>query len=137
MDKGYFVAADIIPCYPDGRVILIRRKGEPFKGKLALPGGHVDPKETVEQACAREAREEIGLAVDSDKLVLVGIYSDPKRDPRPERRISVCYFYPLHESFKPKAGSDASECVVLHPDDIMKPDLAFDHFQMMKDADLF
>jgi 8-oxo-dGTP diphosphatase len=64
------------------RVLLVRRKSEPFAGWYALPGGFVDIGETVEAACHREVQEEAGVAVDQNQLRLVGIYSDPRRDPR-------------------------------------------------------
>ena len=64
----------------DGRIVLIRRQNDPFKDGYALPGGFVDIGETVEAACRREVLEETGLSVGA--LKLVGVYSDPRRDPR-------------------------------------------------------
>ena len=62
-----------------GRLLLIRRGNPPFKGRYALPGGFVDVGETVEDACRRELMEETG--VKAGRLELIGVYSDPKRDP--------------------------------------------------------
>jgi len=59
--------------------VLIRRENPPFQGCYALPGGFVEVGETVEEAVAREAKEETGLEI--EVLGLVGIYSDPGRDP--------------------------------------------------------
>ena len=70
------------------RVLLIRRKNEPFKRAYALPGGFIDVGETTEAACRREVLEEAGIVV--DRLVLVGVYSDPGRDPR-GHTVSVAY----------------------------------------------
>ena len=61
-------------------VVLVRRGSEPYEGRWALPGGFVEVGETVRQAAAREAAEETGLAVEVSELV--GVYSDPERDPR-------------------------------------------------------
>lgn len=63
-----------------GRVLVMERGTEPFRGSWVLPGGYVDPGETVEQACIREVREELGL--DVMLTGLIGIYSEPGRDPR-------------------------------------------------------
>lgn len=63
-----------------GRILLIQRGHEPFQGCWVLPGGIVEVGETVEQACAREVEEEVGLKVDVHGLV--GVYSAPGRDPR-------------------------------------------------------
>ena len=63
-----------------GRVLVMERGTEPFSGTWVFPGGYVDPGETVEQDCIREVREELGLDV---RLTgLIGIYSEPGRDPR-------------------------------------------------------
>lgn len=63
-----------------GKVVLIRRAFEPFKGKWAIPGGFVEEGESAEECCVREAREEIGLEVEIEKLL--GVFSNPERDPR-------------------------------------------------------
>ena len=65
----------------DSRIALIKRRNEPFKDHLALPGGFVNEGEKVEDAAKREAQEETSL--DVDLIDILGVYSDPKRDPRP------------------------------------------------------
>lgn len=44
-----------------GELLVVRRKNEPVKGTLDLPGGFVDMDETGEQGVAREVKEETGL----------------------------------------------------------------------------
>ncbi len=63
-----------------GRILVMERGTQPFQGAWVLPGGLVDPGETVEQACVREVREELGLEVELQGVI--GIYSGPGRDPR-------------------------------------------------------
>ena len=61
-------------------VLLIRRGGHLFKGCWALPGGFLSPGETIEQCAFREVEEE--TAVKPASLMPVGVFSEPKRDPR-------------------------------------------------------
>ena len=84
------LVTDCVAFDPQRRVLLVRRKSAPFAGWYALPGGFVDIGETVEAACRREVQEETRLAVDAKQLRLVGIYSDPGRDPR-GHSVSVAY----------------------------------------------
>ena len=82
------LTVDAVITDPAGRVLVMDRGTEPCPGTWVLPGGYVDPGETVEQACMREVREELGLDV---RLTgLIGIYSEPGRDPRGSV-VSVAY----------------------------------------------
>ena len=108
-------------------VVLIRRGTEPFKGQWALPGGFVEVGETLEEAAYREAAEETGFAVEVARLV--GVYSDPERDPR-GHNVSVAFLARVL-SGELAAASDASEVSVLDPGSV---DLAFDHRRIIDDA---
>jgi 8-oxo-dGTP diphosphatase len=121
LPKTPLLTTDCVLCDPAGRVLLVRRKNEPFEGAYALPGGFVDIGETVEAACRREVAEETGLAV--SELRLVGVYSDPRRDP---------FVAALPGGAWPKAGSDAA--VAEWIEDWRGEKLAFDHAQIIEDA---
>jgi 8-oxo-dGTP diphosphatase len=108
-------------------VVLIRRANEPFEGQWALPGGFVEVGETVEEAADREAAEETGLAVEVARLV--GVYSDPERDPR-GHNVSVVFLARVL-SGDLVAATDASEVAVLDPSSV---ELAFDHRKIIEDA---
>lgn len=112
----------------DGRLLLIKRKSPPFKGHYALPGGFVELGETVEQAVARELREETGIAAKVQQLV--GIYSQAGRDPR-GHVISIAFLMRTRAS-KPAAGDDAAAAEFVA--DWRSKKLAFDHAQIVSDT---
>jgi 8-oxo-dGTP diphosphatase len=110
------------------RLLLIRRKHPPHQGAYALPGGFVDVGETVEEGCRRELLEETGLTAGT--LKLVGVYSDPSRDPR-GHNVSVAFVGRI-ESAEPVAGDDAAEAEWVA--DWRNVEFAFDHKLIAKDA---
>lgn len=55
----------------NGRLLLVRRRREPEAGRWGLPGGKVDPYETVREATSREIREELGIIIDPTELLCV------------------------------------------------------------------
>lgn len=112
----------------DGKIILIRRNNPPFEGMWALPGGFVDYGERVEDACVREAREETSL--DVMILKLVGVYSDPKRDPR-GHTCGIVYLCKKVDG-ELKASDDANDTRWFSLDEL--PKLAFDHSQIVADV---
>jgi len=113
-----------------GRVLLIRRKNPPFEGAYALPGGFVEIGESVAAACRREVLEEAGIELGN--LRLVGVYSDPDRDPR-GHTVSVAFCAVLPRAPTPKAGSDAAGAEWV--DQWRKLTLAFDHSKILDDAE--
>jgi 8-oxo-dGTP diphosphatase len=123
------LTADCVVVDARNRVLLVRRKHPPFKGQYALPGGFVDIGETVEDACRRELMEETGVKV--GKVQLLGVYSDPGRDPR--GHICTVAFLARVRSSRAKAGDDAAAAEWV--ENWSKIDLAFDHAKILTDAD--
>ncbi|MBS1624674.1 MAG: NUDIX hydrolase [Bacteroidetes bacterium] len=119
--EGVTLTADIVIRLADGSIVLAKRKSEPYKGEWGLPGGKMEGDETIEQAAIREAKEETGLTIALDQLI--GVYSDPGRDPR-GRYVSVAYLaHPV--SGVMEAGSDAEDLVLTREPENFN--LAFDH----------
>jgi 8-oxo-dGTP diphosphatase len=109
----------------DGKLVVVRRANNPFRGMPALPGGFVELGETTESAVVREVREETGL--ETKVVRLVGVFSDPKRDPRGH---VVSIAFALEEvGGDLAAGSDAADILLLDLRNI--PRLAFDHNEIV------
>ncbi|MDD2756293.1 MAG: NUDIX hydrolase [Methanothrix sp.] len=120
------LAVDAVILYAGG-IVLIKRDNPPFAGCYALPGGFVEVGETVEAAAARESREETGLVI--ELLGLIGIYSNPARDPR-GHVVSAAFL--ARGRGELSAGSDARLAEVFSFQDL--PALAFDHDLIFRDA---
>ena len=125
-------------------VLLIRRKGHPYIGCLALPGGFAERGETIETTAARELEEETGVT--GLEMKLVGIYSKPGRDPR-GWTVSAAYTAVVKDGeIRPVAGDDAREVcwasvqmidgqlAVCINGDCINDELAFDHYDILSDA---
>ncbi len=111
-------------------VVLIRRKNPPFQNMLALPGGFVNLKEKVEDACIREAYEETNLNISI--INLIGVFSDPERDPR-GHTVSIAYLCkPKTKNEKPRAKDDAAALEIIPLTKIPSLKLAFDHLEIIK-----
>jgi 8-oxo-dGTP diphosphatase len=122
------LAADCVVFDASGRLLLIQRGHEPFKGQYALPGGFVEVGETVEAAALRELKEETG--VEGRILKLVGVYSDPQRDPR-GHTVGVAFLVELVAG-EPSGGDDAASAAFVG--DWRDQKLAFDHDVIVADA---
>ena len=122
---------DVVCHVPSGRggpsgVVLVERRNPPHG--WALPGGFVDYGETCECAAVREMREETGL--DVELTGLLGVYSDPARDPR-QHTMSVVYTGRANNLEELAAGDDAARAQVFSLDGL--PELAFDHAAILDD----
>ena len=108
----------------DTKILLIKRKNEPFCGMWAIPGGFVDMDETCDDAAARELEEETSL--NGIAITQFRTYSAVDRDPR-HRTISVVYYALLTNSEQPNAiaGDDAADSGWFSVHAL--PTLAFDH----------
>jgi 8-oxo-dGTP diphosphatase len=107
-------------------IVLIERRYEPLG--YALPGGFVEVGETVEKAVLREVKEETGL--DAQIVKLLGVYSEPNRDPR-FHVVSVVFV--LDASGEPKGGDDAKKALVFPIEDLPFDKIVFDHAKILKD----
>ena len=127
--KGRTVAA--IVEFSNGKILLVRRSTQPFKGYWALPGGKVDAGETVEQAVVREVKEETGLDVEIMKKT--GEYHEKGIQNGMEYN-----YYPACFLVRPKGEKfirqeSEIEQISLFSFDELPERLAFEHAQMIRD----
>ena len=120
----------IIP-YPGGKILLIKRNTKPFVGSWALPGGRMDPGETIEQTIVREVKEETGL--DAVIVYKVGEYVEKGiKDDVDYEYYPTCFVVkPVGGELK-KQDSEIQEIKLFSLDELPKP-LAFEHDLMIKD----
>lgn len=111
------------------KVLLVKRKKEPFKDQWALPGGFIEETEDLEEAIRRELREETGIEVKTVEQVRA--FGKPGRDPR-GRTISIAFLSQIDCEVDLKAGDDAAEAQWFEVDEL--PELAFDHAEIIEAA---
>lgn len=106
-------------------VVLVRRRNPPHG--WAIPGGFIEYGESAEACAVREAEEETDLRVTLTGLL--GVYSDPARDPRFH---TISTVFTAEGKGEPRADSDAAEIGVFAADEL-PADIAFDHRRILDD----
>lgn len=107
-----FVTVDAV-IIKSGHILVVRRKGVPGKGLIALPGGFINSDEFIEDSCLRELKEETKIQIPKDELkkriVESHVFDDPERSTR-GRTITHAFFINLGSGELPKVkGSDDAE----------------------------
>lgn len=104
-----FVTVDgLLLCH--GHVLLIQRGHAPGKGLWALPGGFVEPRDTLWQSCLRELEEETGLPLSAadlqNSLQGVEVFDHPDRSLRGRTITHVFAFHLPGDSLPSVQGGD-------------------------------
>ncbi len=127
-------------------VLLVERDKPPQQGSWALPGGHLDPQESITETALRELSEKTGLTAEPTHLEQLQTYSTPGRDARDQkmRVTSVAYLAFMPDPGTPRAGAGARSVRFWAVDDLPEfnplldrvegPILAFDHSDMLIDG---
>lgn len=111
-------------------ILLVERGNEPYKGRLAFPGGFLDLDETAEQGALREFAEECGGKLPPGcKPELFHVADEVDRDPR-GRVISLIHAATFEgEPFAVVGSDDAARAEWYSVEEILanSDQLAFDH----------
>ena len=108
----------MIPVMPDGRVVLLKRKIDPAKGRWSYPAGYQEMGETVREAAERETREEIRTRVKAKELL--GVYSY-----RDAGVVTIVYLGDLLNGQDPSPGHEAQDVKAFAVGEIPWKHLAF------------
>ena len=120
----------IIPFPPD-RILLVKRDTVPFKGYWALPGGRMDPGETVEQTIVREVKEETGL--DVTVVCKIGEYVEKGvKDDVDYEYYPTCFLVKTVGGEIKRQENEIQEIQIFSLKELPCP-MAFEHDKMIKD----
>jgi bifunctional NMN adenylyltransferase/nudix hydrolase len=139
-----FVTVDAV-VIQSGHVLLIRRKDHPGRGLLALPGGFLDPKESIRNAVVRELKEETRISDHRGEIppaqlgsfiedTETKIFDDTNRDPR-GRTITHAHLFRMperNELFRVKGSSDASDAQWYAIGSLNPSDFYADHWHILR-----
>lgn len=103
----------------DGKILLVQRGIEPWKGCWHLPSGYLEVDEEPRQAAEREVMEETGLTVKADHLVDVYTYDD---DPRGNGIVLVYEAQHIDGNFR--ANNETLRAEFFSPEEIVNLPLA-------------
>src|SRR5688572_4050271 len=112
------VAVGLIARDAEGRLLLIRRGKPPALGTWSVPGGRVEPGETLAQAAARELAEETGLTAR-----IGGVAGVVERIGEGFHYVIVDLFADLDDTAALAAASDADDALLAAPDELAAFDL--------------
>jgi ADP-ribose pyrophosphatase YjhB (NUDIX family) len=117
----------------NSKVLFIKRNKEPFIGKMVFPGGFMKKGETAEDAAKREVKEETSLDIELDNIL--GVYSDPNRDPRGHimSTVFIGTLIPNSNIKEPVPGDGVASTKWISLDDFDQEDFGFDHKKILKD----
>ena len=120
----------IIP-FPENKILLIKRNTPPFVGYWGLPGGRMDPGETVEQTIVRECREETGLDVAIVRKI--GEYVEKGvKDEIDYEYYPTCFVVKVVGGEIKRQESEIQDIKLFSLNSLPKP-LAFEHDKMIRD----
>ncbi|MBN2156848.1 MAG: NUDIX hydrolase [Candidatus Lokiarchaeota archaeon] len=132
--KNPMRTVDAVIIDDNNRILLIKRRWEPFKGAYALPGGFIELAEEHIDALVRETREETGVELQYGEMQFIKVFDDKNRDPRgPVHSYAyLCRVDDIEE--RTRNYHDKGRLLIIHINDLKDFKLAFDHRYIIKAA---
>lgn len=129
--KGVEVVGSGIIEDGQGRILLV--KSPKWHNKWVMPGGHIDPGETIEQGILREIEEETGLSIISKGIIAYGELIDSKDFHRPAHFIYFDILCCAQSSDVKLDNQELTEYVWVAPEEALKMDLAESYGKTIRD----
>lgn len=130
MNNQVILTVDVLAIDELENVLLIKRAKPPFEELYVMPGGHVEPGESLEAAAVRELEEETGVRVEEEELQPLCVLSACDRDPRPGTRVSHVFWTQIASgrlgAAKPATDAKEVRCLNLHV--LTREQIGFDHY---------
>jgi len=117
-----------------GNIVVIKRKYPPFQGFYALPGGFVEKGEKLKHALIREIKEETNLDIKIEDKI--GVYDEVGRDPRGNIHSTAFRCTVIGDISNLRSGDDSKEVELVSIEKLKNMELAFDHENILKDAEI-
>lgn len=119
--------ADLFLFDESGKILVARRKNEPSKGMLDIPGGFADFGETFEQIAQREILEELGLSPDdyNDLQYFASYFTEYPWGKETYQTLVAAFTARLKPSAQPTAQDDVAEVLFFWPDELIREDFGF------------
>ena len=102
----------------DGSVLLVKRGREPAKGLWAIPGGAVEPGETLQAAAEREIFEESGVVIRAGEPIFVFDLIEKDEAGALKFHYVIVDLRAEYVSGEPVAADDAADARWLKPRDL-------------------
>ena len=117
-----------------GNIVVIKRKYPPFQGFYALPGGFVEKGEKLKHALIREIKEETNLDIKIEDKI--GVYDEVGRDPRGNIHSTAFRCTVIGDISNLRIGDDSKDVELVSIEKLKNMELAFDHENILKDAEI-
>jgi len=129
--RGVEVVGSAIIENPEGKILLV--KSPKWHNRWTMPGGHIEPGETIDEALLREAEEEVGLSLKSEGIIAYGELIGPPDFHRPAHFVYFDIFCKTEDSNIKLDNEELTEYKWVTPQEALEMDLASSYDKTVND----